>query len=140
VFDASLRRCWHAPLEGQPFQRGPLTLAVLSNRHPGARLLVFSDGRELIDPLLGIPVPEVAQLQAWERPLLITPATQTQWGQREALLQRGGLTVLPLDSEGMELIAEALTSMRPSAPSRLQAMRHRALYQQDVDMLLDLRN
>jgi WD40 repeat protein len=138
VFDASLRRCWHAPLEGQPFQRGPLTLAVLSNRHPGARLLVFSDGRELIDPLLGIPVPEVAQLQAWERPLLITPATQTQWGQREALLQRGGLTVLPLDSEGMELIAEALTSMRPSAPSRLQAMRHRALYQQDVDMLLDV--
>jgi WD40 repeat protein len=136
-FDADLERCWHAPLDGRTHSGGPQSLAALAGRHAGARLIIVSDGRGLIGALDGMPVGALTTTRSWERPLLLTPVARARWGRRETLLQRAGLTLLPLDAEGLLLMAELLAQDPPLGGGAAGSDAPRPIYLRDVDALLD---
>lgn len=137
-FHEDPRRCHHAPLEGAALHIGPQTLAQLYSRHPDARLLVFSDGSAFSDRYSGRPSTWVSSLFCWSSPVLMTPQPRAQWGLREWLLGKTGLTILPLDGEGLHMLGDVFRQQKssPQVPARAQ-QRSRPAYVRDADLLLD---
>jgi formylglycine-generating enzyme required for sulfatase activity len=137
-FDSDPRRVRHAPLTGAPALPGLQSLERLASRHPDARLIVFSDGRGLIDPYTGQAQPWLPLLCAWQRPVLVTPQAQARFGVREWLLGRAGLVLLPLDGDGLQILGGLFDSERAITPVPDVARgQRRALYLKDQDLLLD---
>lgn len=138
VFDGNPERCHHAPVGDAPALPGAYTLANLHGRYPNARLLVFSDGQRLIHPITGEPQETVTQLCAWEQAVLITPQSRAQWSAREWLLDRAGLSVLPLEALSLKLLGDLLMSGREAPRSPPEAAeRGRALHLRNTYALLD---
>lgn len=137
-FDADPRRALHAPLEGRAQHAGPQSLGQLRGRHQEARLVIISDGRGLVDRYTGRVSGWVADLLAWQQPVLVTPQPRRLWGVREWLLQQAGLALLPLDREGLQILAHLYQQDKP-APAMADAARDRPrpAYQRDMDLLLD---
>jgi formylglycine-generating enzyme required for sulfatase activity len=138
LFDADPRRSFHAPLEGRPHATGPQDLGQLHGRHPDSRLIMFSDGRGLIDMHTGLPAPWVDELLAWERPVLVTPQPRNRWATREWLLERAGIAVLPLDADGLRTLGGLFGAQSQSQGVPAQARdRSQVAYVRDQDRLLD---
>ena len=135
-FDADPRRARHAPLKGASSQRGLQSLERLASRHAGSRLIIFSDGRGLIDPYTGRVQAWLSQLEAWARPVLMTP--QARWGAREWLLAQAGLVLLPLNGDGLPILGSLFDSERPApAVEEAAQARPRPAYLKQQDSLLD---
>ncbi len=84
------------------------TLEQMATRHPDHRLVVFSNGAGLIDPLSGRPHSWVEQFSYWPIRALIT--AEPTWGYRESALQQTGLTVLPAAEEGLVALGKLTRS------------------------------
>lgn len=64
-------------------------IATLADRHPQARLLIISDGRELIEPIRMAVRPAIAgMLSPWPNRMLLTPVPPGDWGIIEYVLSR----------------------------------------------------
>jgi hypothetical protein len=138
TFDGDPRYCRHAPQGGRPLHLGPQSLELLFARHPGARLLVFSDGAGLVDRYTGSAAPWLAGLRAWDPPLLVTPLPRRAWGARERELAQAGLLLLPLDRDGLHRLGDMLRHERlgrEGGPAGGDG--RRKAYQRDIDLLLD---
>ncbi|MER8583164.1 hypothetical protein NKG95_31495 [Mesorhizobium sp. M1423] len=61
-----------------------LDLRGLRELHPDARLVLVTDGTELIDYFTQRPLPFVAgELATWPKRMLLTPVPMGEWGERE---------------------------------------------------------
>ena len=102
------------------------------------RLIVFSDGSAFVDPYTGSVSAIVGALKAWERPIVMTPLDDREWGRREWALSRAGLTVLPMSMLGFVLLGAVLALRGMGLPVRDdRRQRSQPVYQRDVNRLLD---
>ncbi len=93
------------------------TLEELVTRYPDHRLLVFSDGTGLIDPLSGRPHQWLEQFSPWPLRVLLTPAPD--WGYREWLLEQAGWAVRPAREQGLLTLMDITRAGElPKAPKR----------------------
>jgi hypothetical protein len=139
-FDGDPRFSRYAPLEGAPLHMGTQSLEALQARHPGARLIIFSDGNGLIDHYTGMPGASASGLLEWPEPALITPQPARLWAKREWALAQVGLTVLPLDADGLRGLGHFLRERQSwGGIDRAARSRTRPAYLRDVDLLLDRR-
>jgi hypothetical protein len=108
-FDGDPRACHARP------GAGPQTLRDLAARHPGHRLILFTDGSGLIDPVTGTVAAWADQLDYWPERALLTPVARDRWGDREQALARGGVLLLPATEDGLMALADRL-SVRAATP------------------------
>ncbi|MCP4697715.1 MAG: hypothetical protein GY862_12815 [Gammaproteobacteria bacterium] len=102
-FDRDPRYCYpeNTPLQGY-------TLPELLERHPGCRLLLFSDGAGLFDSFSGEPAAWLDLLNAWGRPVLFSLAAPGQWRVREQALKARNFLLFSADEPGMAAFAAFL--------------------------------
>ena len=89
-------------------------LRGLRERHPDARLVLVTDGTELVDYFTLKPLPFVAEeLAKWPARMLLTPVPMAEWGEREMNIADalGGLS-------GVRRRTASATSPLPSATGR----------------------
>lgn len=133
-----LRRLHHQPRQGRPAQRGAEYLERLLGRYPQARILIFSDGNELISPLNGQAVAWLPMLLQQSQPMLITPRGKDRWSLREYLLHRAGLQIMALDTAGLAAMGAMLAMQGSGARMPYGGMQARPpIYLCDVIALLD---
>lgn len=133
-----LRRLHHQPRQGRPAQRGVEYLERLLGRYPQARILIFSDGNELISPLNGQAVAWLPMLLQQSQPMLITPREKDRWSLREYLLHRAGLQIVALDTAGLAAMGTMLAMQVSEARMPYGGMQARPpVYLCDVIALLD---
>jgi hypothetical protein len=94
-------------------------LRGLRERHPDARLVLVTDGTELVDYFTLKPLPFVAEeLAKWPSRMLLTPVPMAEWGEREMNIADalGGL-VGRATPDGFRDLATAFGD-RPKPPPR----------------------
>jgi hypothetical protein len=94
-------------------------LRGLRERHPDARLVLVTDGTELVDYFTLKPLPFVAdELAKWPARMLLTPVPMAEWGEREMNIADalGGL-VGRATPDGFRDLATAFGD-RPRPPPR----------------------
>lgn len=108
------------------FQR--IALDEVRTRHPDARLILATDGRELLNLLTLEPWQWARTLSEWPRRVLATPLPSADWGAVERALHAGlSLAVTSSQEHGLRnlgaitgaagpTIAERLVSKRPVTP------------------------
>jgi hypothetical protein len=109
----------------QPTSAEPaFSFAVIAKRHAGERLLLISDGENLLERsgwrLLrnrerlfvrpGTVVPEMKFLRDFGAAVLLTPTPRAAWGPRERMLQDFGLLVEVADPSGIARIGRYIAS------------------------------
>jgi hypothetical protein len=104
-FDGDPRICF--PAKGGP----PRTLLDLATQFHDDRLLIFCDGRRLINPFTGGLEPWVDRLRAWAWRALLTPNAIHEWGAREEALAQIA-TLVPATLEGLAQLFQQ-TAVRP---------------------------
>jgi hypothetical protein len=110
-FDGDPRACSLKP-PGSPF----LTLPDLSAKYPDHRLMVFSDGEGLIDPISGRPHTLIEGFLPWRDRALMTPAPQAHWGYRELSLSNRDFLVFPISEAGLASFMETIHTGVQSRP------------------------
>ncbi|MEK8015483.1 MAG: hypothetical protein VSS75_001360, partial [Candidatus Parabeggiatoa sp.] len=104
-FDTVPRRCYP-----EQSQQAPLTLTELAQHYPEHRLLVFSDGNGLINPVTCQVVNWIEQFSVWSQRALFTLETPEQWGYREQLLDGANFLILPANDAGLKGLVERINS------------------------------
>lgn len=91
-----------------PGRRGqaPRSLDELLSQTLDHRLLVFSDGHTLLDPMRGEPKASALALSGWTRRVLVTPEPEACWGSVETALAEIGLTPVPATAVGLAVSRE----------------------------------
>ncbi|MCP4699538.1 MAG: SUMF1/EgtB/PvdO family nonheme iron enzyme [Gammaproteobacteria bacterium] len=102
-FEGDPRYCYPAPDAWTSH-----TLAELGARYPGRRLLLFSPGHGLIDPLDGRPAAWLAQFSPWPQRVLFSLEPPGQWKYLQKLLDREDLLVAPAGETGLAAFLERL--------------------------------
>ena len=137
-FDADPRRALHRPLGTSALHHGPQGLEQLAARHPDAKLIVFSDGRGLVDRYTGQPASWLPELTRWPNVAMVTPQPSRQWRAREWRLRQAGLTIVPLDGDGLRILGEVFRADRSAtAVDAGSRERQRPAYLRELDVLLD---
>jgi hypothetical protein len=103
-FDSVPRRCYP-----EQSQLAPLTLKELTERYPEHRLLVFSDGNGLINPIT-YQVNWIEQLSIWSHRVLFTLETPDQWGYREQILDEADFLIMSANEAGLTALAEQINT------------------------------
>jgi hypothetical protein len=91
------------------------TLRDLAARHSAHRLLIFSVGDGLLDPLSGEPAAWVDLFARWPDRALLTPVGFSEWGYRELVLARHGFLVVPASDAGLSALVDSFNA-DPSSP------------------------
>ncbi len=91
-------------------QDPPLTLTELAQAYPEHRLMVFSDGNGLINPITLKTVNWIEQFSVWSQRALFTLETPDQWGYREHILEEANFLILPANENGLKRLIERLHS------------------------------
>ncbi len=118
-FSVDPRTCW------EPGARTTVSLARLADSHRGDRLLIFSDGSGLFDPLSG-KVPEWVrerELMNWPERIVLTPVEPELWGRRESALGKAGIVVLPASARGLAAMVQWLSTRAARLVARPGAAR-----------------
>lgn len=137
-FDGDPRFAIHAPFERGTLHSGPQSLEQLFARHRDALIILFTDGSGLIDQYTGQPASWVKSLQSWSVRIMITPQPRQLWATREWLLAGEGVTILPLDGDGLHMMGDILRHEKSwPGVSPDARYRQRRAYQRDIDLLLD---
>jgi len=92
------------------------TLRELAGRYAQQRLLLFSDGSGLLNPVTGRPSPWTEQFSAWPERALMTPVPTFHWASREVELARLGCRVLPATPAGLLAFVEQLGDSKNISP------------------------
>ncbi|MGF7128910.1 hypothetical protein P3T40_000376 [Paraburkholderia sp. EB58] len=112
-------------------------LSELRERHPGHRVLMFSDGIRAFDGFTGEPAPWLATLLQWPLPVLLTPLPLKRWGRREWALQQMGVTVLPLSREGCLALMSVLSGVPVDETSESATRATSGLHEHNVRRWLE---
>jgi len=118
-----------------------LDLRGLREQHPDARLVLVTDGSELVDFFTLRPLPFVAEeLSTWPARMLLTPVPMTEWGEREMnIVEAIGGGIGRATVEGFRDLEAAFGARsrqkRPAAGSRPPG--DAGLIQRVVDWLID---
>lgn len=81
-YQPDLRTIW--PIQDDV---SPLDLRALRERHPNARLVIVTDGRDLIDRVSQRADRVIAQeVRTWPQRVWLTPVPTEDWGEREMLV------------------------------------------------------
>ena len=115
-FDRDPRMC----VTGERGNRTRRALRELASRYSQHRLLLFSDGSGLLNPVTGRPSPWTELFSAWHERALMTPVPVFHWASREVELARLGCTVLPATPAGLLAFVEQLGDSKntnPQAPA-----------------------
>ncbi|HVT16884.1 MAG TPA: DUF485 domain-containing protein [Thermoanaerobaculia bacterium] len=92
----------------------------LRKRHPEHRLLLFTAGEELIDPISGGLASSMSLLLDWRERVVLTPKERGAWGFRERTLEEA-FVVLPATVLGLSQLADRLelpTRLDQAEPAR----------------------
>lgn len=104
-FDRDPRRV-ECPQHGE--REHSKSLRELASRHAEDRLLVFTDGSGLADPITGRLADWIELFSAWKERALMTPVAVCHWSSLEIHLAESGFRVLPASSAGLQLFTESL--------------------------------
>ncbi|MDT7808670.1 MAG: hypothetical protein QOJ70_2483 [Acidobacteriota bacterium] len=80
-------------------------LSELQESYGEHRLLIFSDGRKLLDPMTGSPHPANQLFRRWEERAVLTPRPAVDWGRRETLLA-SDFFILPATLDGLAAVVD----------------------------------
>ncbi|MER9456626.1 hypothetical protein [Mesorhizobium sp. M0478] len=96
-------------------------LRGLRERHPDARLVLVTDGNELVDYFTLDPLPFVAdELARWPGRMLLTPIPVAEWGEREMKISRAlDAPIGRASAAGFQELAAAFGERRRPAPRRI---------------------
>jgi len=111
-FDRDPRMC----VSGGHGNKKRRTLRELAGRYAQHRLLLFSDGSGLLNPVTGRPSPWSEQFTAWPERALMTPVPAFHWASREVELARLGCRVLPATPAGLLAFVEQLGDSQNMTP------------------------
>ena len=100
-------------LLGEAASRPGVPLSTLQRMHVGQRLLVCSDGSELVDALRGDLTPTAKQLTEWAERAVLTPAAFEGWGVRERTLDVQ-FVVRPATLAGLRSAVERFDAIVPA--------------------------
>jgi formylglycine-generating enzyme required for sulfatase activity len=103
-FDTVPRRCYP-----QQSKQAPFTLPELAQHYPDHRLLIFSDGNGLVNPITGKVVNWIEQF-SWSQKALFTLESPDQWGYREQILDGADFLILPANEEGLQGLVEQINT------------------------------
>jgi len=103
-FDTVPRRCYP-----QQSKQAPFTLPELAQHYPDHRLLIFSDGNGLVNPITGKVVNWIEQF-SWSQKALFTLESPEQWGYREQVLDGADFLILPANEEGLQGLVEKINT------------------------------
>ena len=92
------------------YQASTLSLAELAALHPEHRLLIFSDGDGLFNPLDGTPHHWLDLFSAWDVHVLLTPESFDIATPRHRALLDDGFAVLPASADGISALGGMLVS------------------------------
>lgn len=111
--------------EGINGREGTLALSTLRDLHSEARLVLVTDGRDLVDRASGRVRGEVAKTLAfWRERMILTPVPVGDWGEVELALSRD--LDAPLGRTGEEAVSDLAQGFR----SALKMPPHRAALMQ----------
>lgn len=86
------------------------------SRHPEARLVIASEGREFLHPLTQAPYNWVHELNTWNRRALVTSLPSSDWGKVESVFHFGlGYSVSSSQENGLSNIGRILGGTQPIA-------------------------
>ena len=121
-FDGDPRECWEDRVDR------PTTLDDLHGIVPDARLLLFTSGDHLLDPVTGRLARWTSLFDAWQERAILTPVPVQAWHARERELASEYL-VLPASERGLGALTDHLTSRGHALDSPKFANR----FQHDLD-------
>lgn len=104
-------------------RHGYSTLSALGSELPDHRVLMFSDGAGLMDPLSGEPRSGIDALSRWPAAALLSPLCENELGYTEWALQRRGLPTLEAGPAGLIEYAKRLGSDSPDLDAKLGTRR-----------------
>ncbi|MDM8522526.1 SUMF1/EgtB/PvdO family nonheme iron enzyme [Desulfococcaceae bacterium HSG8] len=107
-FDGDPRSC--VPEKGGP----ALGLWELARRHPDHRVIIFSDGAGLTDPLTGEPARWIEQFYTWKERSLLTLESAGEL--REHPLADADFMVMPAGERGLDALIEDMNAETSRAP------------------------
>jgi formylglycine-generating enzyme required for sulfatase activity len=113
-FQIDPRRCYAVE------QSRPMTLSDLAVRHPDHHLMIFSDGKGLINPNTGQVVDWIEQFVDWEQRTLFTLEAPSQWAYRERALANSDFLIMPATEAGLMALVEHLHAERDAPFFRSQ--------------------
>ena len=122
--------------EAKRAQRGA-TIEDLHELYPGHRLIIFSEGEDLVDPVTLQTVDWIKSFAHWQERAILTPRPRSLWDAHEFAL-RQQFVVMPATLSGLELVAESFAIREPvSIPENLRGDKSQPPH--DVDSVEGLR-
>jgi hypothetical protein len=94
-------------------------LAEIQRKYSTRRLLIFSDGQELLDPMTGELATWTSVFRSWRERALLTPTAPAAWGWSEAVVG-DYFRVLPANTQGL---SELLNQLETTAPTSFDSWR-----------------
>ena len=105
------------PVHAFEFDRNPLVAVPPGPDHDRDGLLIFSDGRGLLDPRSGKPFDWVSsRFAAWPNRVLLTPVPVASWGGVEDALTDCGFCVLPALKTSLPAVVQAFSGRALEVP------------------------
>jgi len=105
-FNVDPRRCYALN------QSTPLRLNDLAVRHPDHHLMIFSDGKGLMNPNTGQVVDWIEQFVEWTQRSVFTLEEPSQWDYREQALSNSDFLIMPATEAGLMALVEHLHAER----------------------------
>jgi formylglycine-generating enzyme len=102
-FDGDMRLCY------KEHSSDGVSLQVLQKLHGQSRLIVLSNGYQLLSSMTGQLAPWTTFLQHWRERSILTPTPTDEWGRREEQLDTQ-FTVMPSSLQGLNYLIECLDS------------------------------
>jgi hypothetical protein len=93
-----------------------LPIEELSARYGDHRLLIFTEGVELLSPLTGRVWPWITLFEAWDERYVLTLKVSALWGPYEAALAEAGFTLFEASNSGLSALAEHLVTGDEETP------------------------
>jgi hypothetical protein len=101
-FDGDPRVC-----RSQDHPEEYVSLLQLANDHPEHRLLIFSDARQLLDPLTGVPFDWLQRFNYWQNRALLVPEPLLS-DISQQLFQESDFLIVPASPDGMANLIQTL--------------------------------
>jgi hypothetical protein len=96
----------------------PMTVPELAVRYPEHRLVICSEGKNLVSPFDGLAHSWLSAFTRWEHRSLLTLVPAPDWDFRERALSSAGFRILPCTPDGFGAIADVRLAARLAADAK----------------------